>query len=125
MRGYIQCPEMFENRTPGLHSVLVSLYSPGMATICNMGAEIGATTSIFPFNSRMSSYLRATGRGGGCGLTFSALFLNCISPFSTPDIADLAEKYQRMLVPDNGAVYDQLIEIDLNKVRRTLYQTVI
>lgn len=37
----------------------------GMATICNMGAEIGATTSLFPFNSRMATYLRATGRGGG------------------------------------------------------------
>lgn len=36
----------------------------GMATICNMGAEIGATTSVFPFNHRMSRYLRATGREG-------------------------------------------------------------
>ena len=30
----------------------------GMATICNMGAEIGATTSMFPYNSRMHSYLK-------------------------------------------------------------------
>ena len=35
-----------------------------MATICNMGAEIGATTSLFPFNHRMSRYLKATGREG-------------------------------------------------------------
>ena len=36
----------------------------GMGTICNMGAEIGATTSVFPFNSRMADYLTATSRGG-------------------------------------------------------------
>jgi aconitate hydratase len=35
-----------------------------MATICNMGAEIGATTSMFPYNKRMHDYLVATGRGG-------------------------------------------------------------
>ena len=35
-----------------------------MATICNMGAEIGATTSVFPFNSRMMDYLTATDRAG-------------------------------------------------------------
>ena len=34
----------------------------GMATICNMGAEIGATTSIFPYNHRMKKYLESTGR---------------------------------------------------------------
>jgi aconitate hydratase len=33
-----------------------------MATICNMGAEIGATTSLFPFNHRMVDYLKATNR---------------------------------------------------------------
>ena len=35
-----------------------------MATVCNMGAEVGATTSLFPFNHRMSTYLKATGRQG-------------------------------------------------------------
>lgn len=35
-----------------------------MGTICNMGAEIGATTSCFPYNGRMEDYLRATNRGG-------------------------------------------------------------
>lgn len=35
-----------------------------MATICNMGAEIGATTSIFPYNHRMKTYMEKTGRGG-------------------------------------------------------------
>ena len=51
----------------------------GMATICNMGAEIGATTSVFPYNHRMSKYLRATNRDG---------------------IADLADKFAANLVPD-------------------------
>lgn len=41
-----------------------SLSCTGMGTICNMGAEIGATTSLFPFNGRMADYLRATGRKG-------------------------------------------------------------
>ena len=39
-----------------------SLSCTGKATICNMGAEHGATTSIFPFDSRMATYLKATGR---------------------------------------------------------------
>ena len=33
-----------------------------MGTICNMGAELGATTSVFPFNQRMADYLAATER---------------------------------------------------------------
>ena len=36
----------------------------GMGTICNMGAEIGATTSVFPYNHRMQDYLKATSRPG-------------------------------------------------------------
>lgn len=39
-------------------------FSTGMATICNMGAEIGATTSVFPYNHRMKKYLSKTGREG-------------------------------------------------------------
>ena len=45
---------------PGVDSISCT----GMATICNMGAEIGATTSVFPYNHRMSHYLKATGRQG-------------------------------------------------------------
>ena len=41
-------------------------YQPGMGTICNMGAEIGATTSLFPYNHRMAAYLNATNRSGLC-----------------------------------------------------------
>lgn len=40
----------------------------GMGTICNMGAEIGATTSVFPYNERMGEYLRATKRDGKSSL---------------------------------------------------------
>lgn len=38
-----------------------SISCTGMATICNMGAEIGATTSLFPYGGRMRKYLQATG----------------------------------------------------------------
>jgi len=65
----------------------------GMGTICNMGAEIGATTSLFPFNHRMADYLRATGRG---------------------EIAALAEGFADQLRADEGCQYDQVVEIDLS-----------
>lgn len=67
----------------------------GMATICNMGAEIGATTSMFPYNSRMRDYLVATGRAGA---------------------AALADAFKENLVADAGAEYDQLIEINLSEL---------
>lgn len=65
----------------------------GMGTICNMGAEIGATTSLFPYNSRMRSYLTATGREG---------------------MGALADTFSGILTPDEGARYDEVIEIDLS-----------
>ncbi|EPE03393.1 aconitate hydratase [Ophiostoma piceae UAMH 11346] len=65
----------------------------GMATICNMGAEIGATTSLFPFNDRMYDYLSVTKR---------------------KDIGDFARAYAHDLRPDEGAEYDQVVEIDLD-----------
>jgi len=55
-----------------------------------MGAEIGATTSLFPFNNRMADYLRATKRGR---------------------IADYAKSFSHNLKADEGAEYDQNIEI--------------
>jgi aconitate hydratase len=71
-----------------------SMSCTGMATICNMGAEIGATTSTFPFNSRMAAYLKSTLR---------------------EDIATEAAKYQTQLFSaDAGAKYDELIEINLD-----------
>ena len=66
----------------------------GMGTICNMGAEIGATTSVFPYNNSMVDYLNATGRS---------------------QIAEFANLYKKdFLSADEGAEYDQVIEIDLN-----------
>merc|ERR1712223_1330451 len=71
-----------------------SISATGMGTICNMGAELGATTSVFPFNQRMVDYLVATEREA---------------------IAAEAEKYKASLLsPDPGCQYDQGIEIDLN-----------
>lgn len=71
-----------------------SISCTGMATICNMGAEIGATTSTFPVNSRMVDYLKSTGRG---------------------DIGQEALKYQeKLLSPDKGCQYDSVIEINLD-----------
>lgn len=67
----------------------------GMGTICNMGAEIGATTSVFPFNHRMHSYLTATGRD---------------------QIASAADENKDLLTSDEGAQYDQVIEINLSEV---------
>ena len=72
-----------------------SLSCTGMGTICNMGAEIGATTSIFPFNDRMYDYLVATKR---------------------KDIGDYARVYANELREDSGAEYDQLIEINLSEL---------
>jgi len=74
---------------PGVDSISCT----GMGTICNMGAEIGATTSVFPFNQRMAEYLRATGR---------------------EEIASLAGQYKDLLSADSGAEYDKVIEINLN-----------
>ena len=66
----------------------------GMGTICNMGAEIGATTSVFPYNKSMDDYLQATGRSG---------------------ISQFAQQYKNdFLKADEGCEYDQVIEIDLN-----------
>jgi aconitate hydratase len=76
-----------------------SLSCTGKGTICNMGAEIGATTSTFGYDASMSRYLKATGR---------------------TDIAALADKVAEHLTGDedcyaNPADYfDQVIEIDLN-----------
>ena len=73
-----------------------SISATGKATICNMGAEIGATTSLFGYDAQMSAYLRATGRGG---------------------IADAADAVAKHLRADEGAHYDEFIEIDLDSLR--------
>ena len=76
-----------------------SLSATGKGTICNMGAEIGATTSIFGYDEKMADYLRATSRA---------------------EIADLADgvkadlRSDEEVYADPATYYDQLIEIDLN-----------
>ncbi|XP_015240241.1 PREDICTED: aconitate hydratase, mitochondrial-like [Cyprinodon variegatus] len=81
-----------EYHGPGVDSISCT----GMATICNMGAEIGATTSVFPYNHRMRTYLEKTGRG---------------------EIAAVADEYKDLLVPDEGCEYDQIIELNLSELR--------
>lgn len=76
---------------PGVDSISCT----GMGTICNMGAEIGATTSVFPYNSRMRDYLVATNR---------------------KDIAQEAEQNKSLLSADSGCDYDRVIEINLSEL---------
>ncbi|KAH7029337.1 aconitase [Microdochium trichocladiopsis] len=66
-----------------------------MGTIGNMGAEIGATTSVFPFNDRMYDYLAATNR---------------------KEIGDYARSYADGLRADENCEYDEHVEIDLSSL---------
>lgn len=76
-----------------------SISATGKATICNMGAEVGATTSVFPFDYEIVEYLKATGR---------------------EEVADMALKVADDLKADNEVLsspekyYDKVIEIDLS-----------
>jgi aconitate hydratase len=76
-----------------------SISCTGKGTICNMGAEIGATTSVFPFDSRMADYLRATERGEVARL--AEAIADCLAPDA--EVLEAPEKY-----------YDRIIEINLN-----------
>ena len=73
-----------------------TISATGKATICNMGAEIGATCSLFGYDQNMSVYLAATGREA---------------------IAAAADAVAADLRPDEGATYDQIIEIDLDTLK--------
>ena len=73
-----------------------TISATGKATICNMGAEIGATCSVFGYDQNMSVYLKATGREA---------------------IADAADKVVDHLRADEGATYDRLVEIDLDQLK--------
>ena len=73
-----------------------TISATGKATICNMGAEIGATCSVFPYDDKMADYLRATSRA---------------------DIAKAADAVKEHLRPDDGANYDKVIEIDLSTLK--------
>ncbi|MGI0017399.1 MAG: aconitate hydratase [Nitrosotalea sp.] len=78
-----------------------SISCTGKATITNMGAEIGATCSVFPYDDKMEVYLKSTNRG---------------------QIAELANKYQDILVADPEVeqnpekYFDKVIEIDLSSL---------
>jgi aconitate hydratase len=76
-----------------------SLSATGKATICNMGAEIGATTSIFDYDESMARYLRATGRADAAELADAAAHHLCGDPETETD----PERF-----------YDRVVEIDLD-----------
>jgi aconitate hydratase len=76
-----------------------SISATGKGTICNMGAEIGATTSIFGYDGKMSQYLKATGRAE-------------IARLADHIACDLRADDEIYMNPE--AYFDQLIEIDLN-----------
>jgi aconitate hydratase len=94
--------------TGGTHAIVEyigpgarTLSATGKATIANMGAELGATTSIFPADERMSLYLRATGRG---------------------DLVPLVERHRHLLAPDPEVEaeperhYDRVLHLDLGQL---------
>jgi aconitate hydratase len=78
-----------------------TISATGKGTICNMGAEIGATTSVFPFDDKMESYLRKTERS---------------------DVAELANglkdylKADKDILNDPAKYFDRIIEINLTEL---------
>ena len=78
-----------------------TLSATGKATITNMGAELGATTSIFPYDESMARYLEATGRGYVVELAAKSLSLLS----ADPEVEDDPSRY-----------FDQVIEIDLERL---------
>ncbi|KAK7512256.1 mitochondrial aconitate hydratase [Phyllosticta citriasiana] len=88
---------IIEYHGPGVES----LNCTGMATVCNMGAEVGATTSLFPFSSGHVPYLAATYRES------IATAASTIASSPGP---------HNLLRPDQHAEYDQLITINLSEL---------
>ena len=78
-----------------------SLSATGKATICNMGAEVGATTSLFPYDDRMATYLKATGREE-------------VAEMADSVAGDLRADADIMIAPEK--YYDRVIEIDLSRL---------
>ena len=78
-----------------------TISATGKGTICNMGAELGATTSVFPFDQKMVAYMNITERS---------------------DLANLASSHRELLVADPEVYqspekyYDQIVEVDLSKL---------
>jgi len=83
-----------------------------------MGAEIGATTSVFPYNERMAEYLRATKREGTIFFSYWFRILVIVVVFFV-EIANFANQYKDVLLTaDEGAKYDRIIDINLSEVNR-------
>ncbi|MDH3311137.1 MAG: aconitate hydratase [Gammaproteobacteria bacterium] len=78
-----------------------SLSCTAKATVTNMGAELGATTSVFPFDKRMANYLRATGRAE-------------IASLASGLVAELTADPEVLASPEKH--YDEIVEIDLSKL---------
>ncbi len=82
---------------PGAHSISAT----GKATITNMGAELGATTSMFPYDERMAAYLDATNRH---------------------ELVELADRHRHLLAADDECEsdpqtsYDRVVELDLSRL---------
>ena len=78
-----------------------TISATGKGTICNMGAELGATTSVFPFDQKMVAYLNIMDRA---------------------DLANLAISHKELLVADSEVhqspekYYDEIVEVDLSKL---------
>ncbi len=91
--------EYFSDGSEG--SGTASISCTGKGTVCNMGAELGATTSLFPFDEHMAGYLASTGRA---------------------EIAELARDHAELLRADPEVArdperyFDQVVEIDLDQL---------
>jgi len=78
-----------------------TISATGKGTICNMGAELGATTSVFPFDQKMVAYLNITDRAELANLAIA----NKSLLVADPEVYQSPEKY-----------YDQIVEVDLSKL---------
>lgn len=78
-----------------------SLSATGRATVCNMGAELGATCSLFPFDEQTAVYLRQTGRDD-------------VAEMAMANVADLSADNEVVISPEK--YYDQLIDVDLSSL---------
>jgi aconitate hydratase len=76
-----------------------TISATGKGTICNMGAELGATTSVFPFDQKMVVYLNITDRADLANLAIA----NKSLLVADPEVSQSPEKY-----------YDQIVEVDLS-----------
>src|SRR5574344_2851322 len=92
--------------TKGATNAIIEYFGPGASTLsctgkatcCNMGAEVGATTSVFPFDSSMAHYLASTGR-------------EIVAELATENAVNLRADNEVLAEPEK--YYDRIIDIDL------------